>query len=225
MLTYLSIFSEPSIILLAIICIVILATIGLLKRFEKRIEQELYEKIQQENKFQREINLIINSSSPLDAKLSSLDTLAREFLHEKLHLDQGFDYTQAAEDSRQKGKLMIFDFCQKMAEAMYSGETFTPGKELELAKKLKNIIEGEQRLTARTEMRKIPLGKRIVLSITKVFSDKAHPEVFTNSALPSIVPQKEAPKDNLPQDKIHSLDNLERIKKKMQNSKMHSHLK
>lgn len=148
-----SIFAIPlpiflTALVLVVAAIVVLTIVEVRVRKRARAKKEM-----QETYYQRKLSATIALQSDPESFLISLDKVAREFFSEELGMQRTGKYSELIRGLNQKQKLAEQAFCQRMQEALYSGETLDQRHLLSLFDELKSFI-------ARKEGRVVGGGKR-----------------------------------------------------------------
>ena len=153
------VFLGTKIIFLIIALIVLMAVIILLFIIQRNLKKKITFKEEIQEKGFGLINEIENlralKESP-ESILNNLNTLTRNFLAEEFGISKNLDYSELIEIFRQRSKPMIISFCQKMLEALYSGEKLE-------TKELNSLINNFQTIVSEihpTQKPRMPLEKQ-----------------------------------------------------------------
>lgn len=117
-----SIFSVPMLIFLVAVVVIVAAIIALTV-IERRLGKKAREKKEyEETYYQKKLSAIMALQSDQDGFLIALDKVVREFFSEELGYKTMGRYTQLIKDLNQRQKAKEAKFCERMQEALYSGE-------------------------------------------------------------------------------------------------------
>ena len=137
-------FLGTKIIFLIIALIVLMAVMILLFIIQRNLKKKITFKEEIQEKGSDLINEIENlralKESP-ESILRNLSTLTRNFFAEEFKISKNLDYAELIEIFRQRSKPMIVSFCQKMLEALYSGEKLE-------TKELNSLIDNFQAIVS-----------------------------------------------------------------------------
>ncbi|MBI2452391.1 hypothetical protein HYV50_04935 [Candidatus Pacearchaeota archaeon] len=131
----------PGAIFLGALIVVLIAIITL-TMIERKLSKRIgLKKEEQENFFKIQIEYIKNIQHPQQF-LFSLDDLARQFFTEKFGIEKQMKYSDMIEKLQDKRAV---EFCERMQEALYSGETLDRDKLNYLLENIESMIEEEEK--------------------------------------------------------------------------------
>ena len=205
-------------------------------------QEEVQEDQQSSRSYLKELDLIEKSQEPPEKILPLIDLLARDFLAKKYHVKKISEYDEMSDFFLKKGMPEIATFCHTMVEALYSQNSIVKEKLQNISEELKNLIEKSQEhhqvqpsansILAnlkiwKKQKEKIPamLGKQtkhlIDLELEekrplqeKIAQKPSISQEYQKSITTQVLPS--APASSTDHPLIESIDNLERIKYKIQ---------
>ena len=162
-------FLESRIVILTIALIVLIIIIITLFLIQKKLKKKIDSKekeVEKESTLIKEIEVLKSSKENPENNLKKLNSLARNFLEDELKIKKSQDYGEIITTLKQKNKPNIINFCQKMLEALYSGEKTDKRKVDILINNLEKLILNQHpKITIKKEI--IPQKKESILIIPK----------------------------------------------------------
>jgi len=124
--------------------------------------------------------------------LDVLDIVAKDFLKKKFHIRNANEYSDFIEFFADKGYPQIVDFCRRMNEALYSGQTLTPGNIDDLLSDLESIIIKEDPKHSGYEKKKDPQLYSIIdrISLFENKKEKTEKEEYLGKKTKKIISSK-----------------------------------
>jgi uncharacterized protein Smg (DUF494 family) len=153
-----SVFFTPWMIFLFAIFIVGAAIIALTV-VEKRLNKKLVQKKQEENSYVNRIRKTLQMEKNPQQSIFVIDEIAREFIAETFQIDPATKYSGLIEEFKKKNNEEAVRFCERMQEALYSGEKLDDKRIEFLSGNLVFLINNEEKKEA--EIRKLAKSNRL----------------------------------------------------------------
>lgn len=124
--------------------------------------------------------------------LEVLDVIAQDFLKKKFHIRKAIEYSDLIEFFTAKNKPQIIDFCRRMNEALYSGQTLTGGNIEDLITDLESIILKEDPGHNEYESKKDPKLYSLIdkISLFETKKEKAVKEEYLGKKTKALINSK-----------------------------------
>ncbi len=202
-------------------------------------QPEIEPKIAGLKSYFQELDRIAQSQETPKKLIQLIDLVARDFLVKKYHVKKASEYDEMSEFFLKKGRPEIATFCHTMVEALYAQESPQKEEVVKIIEELKNVIGKVQEkeptplvpkgvfanlnLWKKEKETHTNLGKQTKHLIDTELEEKpiiqqeqqSISEEYQQSILAQ-APQAPPPSSNIDHPLIESIDNLERIKYKIQ---------
>lgn len=129
---------------LGILIVIILSLISI----EGKLRLMLMEEVLRERDTEEKVLYLERSKDTTERKLHKLNSIGKEFLHEKFMTNEDIEYSKLIDKFKKENRKELVQFCEKMLEALYSGEKVTEEKIKEVTHLLKKIVVEEKKKNA-----------------------------------------------------------------------------
>lgn len=219
----LSFISEENFLFWSIIfsCIFLVISLSLIERkLSKKLEVEK-DKVRV---FQEKISALKKANEKPEQLFFLLDELAKDFFRETYNLDMSLPYYERINLFSKTGNVYAKKFCEIMEEAMYSGEAMSQSKIQFLLKSFENYVEEEKKSLALKSTKKDLISRVPFLAIFRRFGKKNKDNSYLvyrekGPVLENLEIKTKSKEEKKVHDYIHSVDNLNRIEKKIKERK------
>ena len=129
----LPVFLVALVLILAVIVALTFVEVRLAKKAKAKKEYE-------ETYYQKKLSAIAALTADQNSFLISLDKVAREFFSEEVGMKTMGKYTQLIDELRKRNLVREVAFCQRMQEALYSGEKFNQSFMQRLLSEMRDFV-------------------------------------------------------------------------------------
>ncbi len=149
--------------------IVIIVMIIFLTLLERKLRKRVSLKREEQLIFQKKLSSLKEQGRNPRDLLVSVDALARDFFSQHYKVDRNAKYSELAKEFRKKGNIAASQFCEKIQETLYAGDSPTSERMSFLVSNLEFLIN-EQSKVSKLEKVQAKMADVKILSKPKDFA-------------------------------------------------------